>query len=85
MACVDGGGGTGEADLRVIMGRLNAGAGVGAGVFTGGVDGAGVAAADADVDGVGVLDSDEAAGVSNSTGRTLGVAWTLVISLARLQ
>jgi hypothetical protein len=46
-----------------------------------------VLAPEEEVDAVGVevLDSADAAGVSNSTGRTRGVACTLVISRARLQ
>lgn len=81
IACVGGGGGAGDEDLRVMIGRLNAGAGVGAGAFAGGVEVVG--AGEAEVEAVGELDS--VAGVSNSTGRDLGVACTLVISLARLQ
>ena len=79
-------GGTGDADFRVTIGRVNgdtAGSGVEAVLlvgFEGDVDG-GVTEEEASV----LDDACTAGGVSNSTGRTRGVACTLVINLARSQ
>jgi len=81
--------GGGDADLRLTMGSLSVGVDPDDGILEGLEGEDEDEARDGEVADEGTADDDDdddaSSGVSNSAGRTRGVAWTLVINFARLQ